>query len=29
MKISRQTYQEHLRKAEIKLIPFLTENIKS
>ena len=27
MKISRQTYQEHLRKAEIKLIPFLTENI--
>lgn len=27
MKISRQTYQEHLRKAEKKLIPFLTENI--
>ena len=27
-KVRRQTYQEHLRRAEKKLIPFLTENIK-
>lgn len=27
-KVKRQTYQEHLRRAEKKLIPFLTENIK-
>jgi CheY-like chemotaxis protein len=28
MKVSTSTYQEHLRKAESKLLPFFSENIR-